>query len=354
MKATKRNRGRPPKISVPSATLNLSPPPPMQEESPRTKIELETSMEVNEEEASSAENIAKMNPETLNRKLWVDVLTENRNKTKGLEMKYIAPTVIDGRMEIEIDEEDANREALHWKNSLIMYVLGEDLSMHSVKNFMTKTWNYVQLPNIFYHDEGYFILRFNTNEAMESLLMKGRYTYRGMPMILKEWRKGFNLKKDLMRTIPIWVKFPLLPLHLWGKSDLSKLASAIGIPFVTDECTASKLRVSYARVLIEVDITQKLVEEISIKDKEGNTVIQGIEYEWRPKFYDKCQAVGHNCEVRIRKNEWRPKNQPTVAVPRKETVALKTHGIVKTTDTVTTPKRISTDSRNQSLAYGST
>ncbi|CAI8614488.1 unnamed protein product [Vicia faba] len=163
---------------------------------------------------------------------------------------------------------------------------------------------------------------------MESVLMKGPYTYRGMPMILKEWRKEFNLKKDLMRTIPIWVKFPMLPLHLWGKSNLSKLASAIGIPLVTDECTASKLRVSYARVLIEVDITQKLVEEISIKDKESNTVIQRIEYEWRPKFCPSKETAG--------------------------TTTLKTLGIVKTTDTVTTPKRISTDRRHQSLVYGST
>lgn len=194
-------------------------------------------------------------------------------------MKYVAPSLINRKVEIEIDEEDADREIQFWRNALIMYVLGEDLSINIVKNYMMKQWNYVQLPDVYYHDEGYFILRFKTIEDLEAVLMKGPHTFEGMPMILKEWRPGFNLKKDMMRTLPIWFKFPMLPLHLWGSSNMSLLESVVGTPIVTDECTTRKLSVSYARVLVEVDITQKLLEEISIKDKNGNVVAQKVEYE---------------------------------------------------------------------------
>lgn len=133
-------------------------------------------------------------------------------------------------------------------------------------------------------------------------MIKGPYTIRGMSMLLKEWRPGFNLKKDMLRTLPIWIKLPLLPLHLWGETILSKFWSAIGTSLVTDECAANKLRISYTRILVEVDITQKLIEEINLKDKEGKLMIQKVEYEWKPIFCEKCQIVGHNCEAKVKKN----------------------------------------------------
>lgn len=95
-------------------------------------------------------------------------------------------------------------------------------------------------------------------------------------MILKEWSPGFNLQKDLLRTLPIWIKLPQLPLHLWGVRRLNKIGSAIGKPLVTDECIPSKLRVSYACILLEVDITQKLETKITIKDCEGGKLIKKI------------------------------------------------------------------------------
>lgn len=53
-------------------------------------------------------------------------------------------------------------------------------------------------------------------------------------------------------------KTPLTSVIPLGVKSLSKIGSAIGNPFVTDECTTNKLRVFYARMLVEVDITQEL------------------------------------------------------------------------------------------------
>lgn len=66
---------------------------------------------------------------------------------------------------------------------------------------------------------------------------------------------------------------------------------------MTDECTTKKLRMSYARVLIEVDITQSRRDSVYIKDAEGRRMLQDIVYEWRPVFCFKCQAIGHNCAI---------------------------------------------------------
>lgn len=108
---------------------------------------------------------------------------------------------------------------------------------------------------------------------------------------------GFSLKDDMLRTLPIWVTLPQLPLHLWGASSLGKIGSVLGKTLFTDECTAHKLRVSYARILVEIDVTKKLVDSITIKDLKGKVLHKPVEYEWRPLFCESCQKVGHVCKV---------------------------------------------------------
>jgi hypothetical protein len=212
-------------------------------------------------------------------KLWVDVLSGNRNPANGLAMEFVAPARIDGETVVDIDAEYVESEVNFWAPSLIMYALGSDLSMSAVKQFMIRNWNFVKLPDMFYNEEGYFILRFHSFQDRESVMMRGPYTIRNMPMLLRNWKPNFCLKRDMLRTLPIWIKLPQLPLYLWGARSLSKIGSALGNPLVTDECTAHMLKISYARMLVEVDVTQALPHDITIRDNEGNTMKQSVEYE---------------------------------------------------------------------------
>jgi hypothetical protein len=252
------------------------------------------------------------------KKLWVDVLSGNRNPANGLAMEYVAPKLVNGEVEVEIENSDIESEVKFWESSLIMYVLGSELSMSAVKQFMIKTWNFVKLPDMFYNEEGYFILKFHSFKDKDSVLMKGPYTIRNMPMLLRDWKPDFSLKRDMLRTLPIWVKLPQLPLHLWGVRSLSKIGSAIGNPIVTDECTANKFRVSYSRILVEMDVTQKLPTDITIKDSEGNKRKQVVEYEWKPLYCDSCQKMGHICSKEPLKKvnkQWKPKSPTRLSTP---------------------------------------
>lgn len=332
------------------------------------KLDGEKLIEERSKEVETPKDDPKGNQEA--RRLWVDVISENRNPTKGRMMSYVAPKMVEGQIEIEIEDEDIESEIRYWENALILYVLGGDLSMNTIKNFMERNWNFVQLPDLYYHDDGYFLLRFKSHDDMEVVVMKGPYTIRSMPVVLKEWRPDFSLKQDMLRTIPIWIKLPKLPLYLWGERSLNKIGSAIGTPMVTDECTTHKLRVSYARMLVEVDITRKLVEEIAIKDKDGRKMMQPIEYEWRPKFCDKCQKIGHQCGNGVKKKKWQPKPQQErkheipveVSTPRKETTTSKANGDegktwIRTTEddeeTWTKVSKASKD-RGKSITYAET
>lgn len=64
-----------------------------------------------------------------------------------------------------------------------------------------------------------------------------------------------------------------------------------------------KLRVSYARVLIEVDVTMDLKNQITIRDPQGAKMTQHVEYDWRLPFCSICNKFGHECK----RNEELPK-----------------------------------------------
>lgn len=119
-------------------------------------------------------------------------------------MVYVAPKHVDG--EVEIEDDDVTSELQFWENSLILYVLSEDISVNMVKYFMVRVWNFVQLPNMYYRDDKYFLLWFKSHEDRNAVMMKELYTYRSIHVIIKEWRPNFSLKQDMMRTLPIWVK----------------------------------------------------------------------------------------------------------------------------------------------------
>lgn len=71
--------------------------------------------------------------------------------------------------------------------------------------------------------------------------------------------------------------------------------SAVGVPLYADECTTRQSRISFARVLVEVDITKPLPTAIKYANEKGDLVDQRVIYDWIPFFCSKCQKVGHDC-----------------------------------------------------------
>lgn len=144
---------------------------------------------------------------------------------------------------------------------------------------------------------------------MKEILYNGSYTINNKPIILKVWTTDFSLEKAFLTSIPLWVKFSNLPMTCWSKGSLSRIACAVGKPIYADKRTTNQTRISFARMLIEVNITNPLPNEIIIKEPNGKQIKQVIIYDWKPKYCPKCSMVGHYCP---------PRNQGQGNVDRKQ------------------------------------
>ncbi|XP_009768291.1 uncharacterized protein [Nicotiana sylvestris] len=172
--------------------------------------------------------------------------------------------------------------------------------------FVYGVWNSVTTPTVFLHDDGYFIFRFESMENKIEIVQNGPYTFNNRPMVLKDWDPDFQIQNESMRIFPIWINLPRLPVQCWAEENLGRIASLLGKPICTDKLTAQCKRISFARILVEMDITQPLPDGVTIENPDGSTWEQRVEFEWKPKLCMDCNKFGHstgNCQQDIKQED---------------------------------------------------
>ncbi|KAL9368455.1 hypothetical protein Peur_039654 [Populus x canadensis] len=134
------------------------------------------------------------------------------------------------------------------------------------------------------HDSSWLIFAFSSELEMLDILGGGPYFVFGRPFILKVMPKFFDFTATDMMHMPIWVRFPNLPLKCWSLISLSKIASMIGKPVHYDAPIASMSWLSDARILIEVDLLVDLPTFINLVLPNGSPLSQQVMYESLPRF----------------------------------------------------------------------
>ena len=238
---------------------------------------------------------------------------------KGASLSFVAPKVQDGKLiaELQVAElEEGNRK---WANALVFYVVGFYPTIAAVLRFFAQQWNDMQKPDVYWHDDGYFIINMCSSDDRDTILCSGPHMFFGKPAIVKPWCPDFDFHAEILRTIPLWVKFPNLPLNCWGSHTLSRLGSLLGVPICADECTTRHLKVSFARVLIEIDVKKPLPSSMWVESPLKELLEIRVVYEWAPSFCSKCNKIGHDCFVKPPLPKQAPK-QPDPIPPKQKQV----------------------------------
>jgi uncharacterized protein DUF4283 len=226
---------------------------------------------------------------------WRDKVSIPKPQT-GMQLKFVPPLIENGKYVVQIESHNVVDLVNIWELAVVIYVVGGNVSTDIIRGYIRKHWSFVAMPVIHAHEEGYFILKFNNESECDEILNGGPYFLNKAPMIVKKWSSKFDFKEEILRVILVWIRLPSLPLHCWGEETLSRIVSAVGVPIIADDCTAKQLKVSYARVLVEVDITKEFEKEIQIRDNTGREFTQKVIPEWRPYYCRRCHKIGHECK----------------------------------------------------------
>ncbi|XP_020547320.1 uncharacterized protein LOC110011493, partial [Sesamum indicum] len=165
------------------------------------------------------------------------------------------------------------------------------------------------------HESGWLVFRFARDEDRQRVLAGGPYFVYGRPLLLKHMPDCFEFKEDDISLMPVWATLPSLPLECWHPNALGKIGSRIGTPIAMDSLTMNMERVSYARILVEVDASKKLTDQVEFVMPNGITRKQPVVYEFTPKFCTDCNRFGHLLETCQGLSAIAPTAVPAAATP---------------------------------------
>ena len=178
------------------------------------------------------------------------------------------------------------------KFCLIGFIAGKCPGYNLLSQFIVQSWQYH--ATLIMHDSGWLVFEFLSESAMLDTLGGGPYAVYGRPLILQVMPDFFDFSPPDLTKIPLWVRFPNLPIRCWTPLCLSKLASVIGKPLYCDAPTYAKSKLSYARVLIEIDLLGVLPDLVSVQLPNGSTLGQQVLYESLPRFCKNCASMRHS------------------------------------------------------------
>ncbi|XP_039039864.1 uncharacterized protein LOC120177954 [Hibiscus syriacus] len=99
--------------------------------------------------------------------------------------------------------------------------------------------------------------------------------------------KGFSVQPNLQKLnfdlsrLPLWIHLFNVPLELFNREGLSYIASALGVPISMDSVTASKTRLEFSKVCIEVGAKEEIPKTVEVVMANGQTTIIFVKVPWK-------------------------------------------------------------------------
>ncbi|KAI0496513.1 hypothetical protein KFK09_022832 [Dendrobium nobile] len=193
---------------------------------------------------------------------------------------------------INFPSEDITEAVNEWDLALVGYSLGKRPYYEALLNSVKKIWNLKGSLKLISLSEGFFLFKFSNAEDYDLVWSRGAWFIFGKPFIFQKWNSHFSPTREELTSVPIWFKIHDLPLCCWMPVGISKIATKIGHPLAVNALTASKSRLTYARVCVQVDAKATFPETVPIC-VEGKLFNLKIQYEWRPAFCEFCGSLNH-------------------------------------------------------------
>lgn len=121
------------------------------------------------------------------------------------------------------------------------------------------------------------------------------------------WRPNFREEREETNTLPVWVRFSILPVEYYTERWLKKMRNEIGRTIKVDLMTLLASRGKFARVCVEVDL-----EKLSVASYRMHGEFWRLRYEGLHELCFGCGKYGHlgaSCPLKMDANEGEAKEQ---------------------------------------------
>ncbi|GKV44406.1 hypothetical protein SLEP1_g51593 [Rubroshorea leprosula] len=158
---------------------------------------------------------------------------------------------------------------------------------------LLKEWRTEQEYEVIDVGMGYFIVRFAMPVDCSRILTGGPYKFFDHYLAIQPWEPSFHPVREKAPKTAVWVKLHGAPSMCFHEAIVLYLASKLGKPIKVDSVTLLGAREKFARVCVEVDLSQKLPSTLDLDPEELPQTMVLVEYEGLHRICFHCVEFGH-------------------------------------------------------------
>ncbi|XP_039026259.1 uncharacterized protein LOC120159770 [Hibiscus syriacus] len=167
---------------------------------------------------------------------------------------------------------------LKWRYALVGQFIGSPPNFGTLQKVIELMWGKIAPVKVSLAGSNLFVFSFVNASARDWVLENGPWHVQHRPIFLRKWEPNMReLHFDLLQ-MPIWIQLYNITLELFSRKGLSYIASAIGKPLHTDSITASRERLEFAQVCVEISADSKVPESADVLLCDGSIVYSGKDY----------------------------------------------------------------------------
>ncbi|KAK4351931.1 hypothetical protein RND71_027449 [Anisodus tanguticus] len=236
--------------------------------SPSTSSPTSCTLGLKDTSSSSNENKldgpTKTADQTKKNTAWNKLFKGNRDTSNGLKLHFVPQSQHDDPTEFEDDYFDVVSEK--WGHILVGYFAGKYPGGPALQK-LCRSWGVKYNFNV--HITGWIVFKFQTGEDKDNVLTNGPHFVYGTTLLMKDLPECFAFDTQEICTMPLWVRLPSLPLELWNERALSHIFSRVDRSIATDKLTHGNEQTSFARALVEVDLSKDIVHFVELNVRKG-------------------------------------------------------------------------------------
>lgn len=245
--------------------------------------------------------------------IWSEFFTKKKELISDSSLDFEDPGLAEGKQVADIVLEDVKEDLEHCKDLVIGTIVGKKLPYMLVKNTLQRAWRPKGLMHMTIHGESLYVFEFD-DESDRIVAIEYGLVYNSQQLFfVRPWHPLIEQEIAEMKIVLVWVNLRKVPLHMWNSKALSKIASVIAKPIMMDKLTATRARMSFARVLIEISVDCEYPSSVPVFYEGKHVVDVSVEYPWKAPKCNACNSFGH---VAV-KCPWAKPKENVVEAPKK-------------------------------------
>ncbi|CAL8132773.1 unnamed protein product [Prunus armeniaca] len=194
---------------------------------------------------------------------------------------------------IKFSEHVKERLYRPWRTSIIIKLMGKSHTYNFVLARLQHRWGMIKGPwKLIDLENGFFIVRFVLEEDMKVILCGGPWVITRQYLVMQRWKPGFDPLVEQVTRMTVWIRIIGLHVEWFRPEAMLRIGDLLGTTFKVDSNTVPQVRGKYARVCVEIDLTQPLKAFVQVEDN-----WYGLEYEGIHLVCFTCGYYGHNKNV---------------------------------------------------------